>query len=98
MSYELNAIYESGTLKLDRLLPLEEHQRVKVVVEEEPTLDRATGKDPEWWDALQDIMARQEKRGFVGTTIDVDRGDDTYEQRMRDTLRNISRGPARGEC
>ena len=33
MSIEVDATYENGVLKPDRPLPLEEHQRVKVVVE-----------------------------------------------------------------
>ena len=35
MTIEIEATYENGMLKPDRPLPLEEHQRVKVVVEEE---------------------------------------------------------------
>jgi predicted DNA-binding antitoxin AbrB/MazE fold protein len=34
MSIEVEATYENGVLKLDRPLPLEEHQRVKVVVQQ----------------------------------------------------------------
>jgi predicted DNA-binding antitoxin AbrB/MazE fold protein len=33
MSIEIEATYENGILKLDRTLPLAEHQRVKVVIE-----------------------------------------------------------------
>ncbi|HEV2972544.1 MAG TPA: antitoxin AF2212-like protein [Pirellulales bacterium] len=33
MSIEVEAVYESGMLILDRLLPLGQHQRVKVVVQ-----------------------------------------------------------------
>jgi predicted DNA-binding antitoxin AbrB/MazE fold protein len=79
MSYELEAIYENGTLRLDRLLPFEEHQRVKVVVEEEPTTASPVEKDPAWWAALQDVLADQKKRGFIGTTADIDRSDESYE-------------------
>lgn len=32
MSLEVEAIYEKGVLKLDKALPLAEHQRVKVTV------------------------------------------------------------------
>lgn len=40
MSIETEAIYENGTLKLDHALPLEEHQRVKVVIETKTTMTR----------------------------------------------------------
>lgn len=35
MALEIEATYENGVLRLDQLLPLSEHQRVKVVVQEE---------------------------------------------------------------
>ena len=38
MSFTVEAIYENGVLKLDRPLPLEEKQRVKVVVSKEPSV------------------------------------------------------------
>ncbi|HEX3997670.1 MAG TPA: antitoxin family protein [Pirellulales bacterium] len=34
MLYELDAIYENGMLKLDHPLPLEEQQRVRIVVQD----------------------------------------------------------------
>ncbi len=40
MSFEIEAVYENGTLKPDHPLPLEEHQRVKIVVQEETTVAR----------------------------------------------------------
>jgi predicted DNA-binding antitoxin AbrB/MazE fold protein len=40
MSFEVEAVYENGTLKLDRPLPLAEHQRVRVVVQEETSVAR----------------------------------------------------------
>jgi len=40
MSFEVEAVYENGVLKLDQLLPLEEHQRVKVVVQEKFSVAR----------------------------------------------------------
>jgi predicted DNA-binding antitoxin AbrB/MazE fold protein len=33
MSIEVEAVYEHGVLKLDRPLPFEEHQRVKILVQ-----------------------------------------------------------------
>jgi predicted DNA-binding antitoxin AbrB/MazE fold protein len=35
MSIEVEATYENGMLKLDHPLPLQEHQRVRVVVQQE---------------------------------------------------------------
>jgi predicted DNA-binding antitoxin AbrB/MazE fold protein len=42
MSFEVEAIYEAGILKLDRPLPLDEHQRVKIVVQEQLSIARQT--------------------------------------------------------
>ena len=42
MSIETEAVYENGTLKLDHALPLEEHQRVKIVIETKTTVSRRT--------------------------------------------------------
>ncbi len=40
MSIETEAVYENGALRLDHPLPLEEHQRVKVVIETVTTVAR----------------------------------------------------------
>ncbi|MBM4075100.1 MAG: DUF104 domain-containing protein, partial [Planctomycetes bacterium] len=40
MSIEIEAVYEKGILKLDHTLPLEEHQRVQVIIETSMTLAR----------------------------------------------------------
>jgi predicted DNA-binding antitoxin AbrB/MazE fold protein len=40
MPFEIDAVYENGTLKPDHPLPLEEHQRVKIVVQEDTTVAR----------------------------------------------------------
>ncbi|SRR5260221_3257054 len=84
MPFELEAVYESGVLKLDHVLPLEEQQRVKVFVQDNPAIGRS--KQSDWWPALQDVLANQAKRGFVGTVAEIDRSDDDYEQRMREIL------------
>jgi predicted DNA-binding antitoxin AbrB/MazE fold protein len=42
VSFEIEAVYEGGVLKPERPLPLEDHQRVKVVVQEETSLARRT--------------------------------------------------------
>jgi predicted DNA-binding antitoxin AbrB/MazE fold protein len=41
MSIEIEATYEGGILRPDRPLPLEEHQRVKLVVEQDVSRSRA---------------------------------------------------------
>ena len=41
MSIEIEATYEDGMLKPDHPLPLEEHQRVKLVVEQDVSRARA---------------------------------------------------------
>ena len=35
MSFVVDAIYENGTLKLDKPLPLQENQRVKVTIQQD---------------------------------------------------------------
>jgi predicted DNA-binding antitoxin AbrB/MazE fold protein len=40
MPIEVEAVYENGSLKLDHALPLEEHQRVKIVVHADSTVAR----------------------------------------------------------
>lgn len=42
MSIEIEATYEGGMLKPDHPLPLEEHQRVKLVVEQDVSHARAS--------------------------------------------------------
>ena len=41
MSFEIEAIYENGVLKPAGPLPLEEHQRVTVVVQDKPSVARS---------------------------------------------------------
>lgn len=40
MPFEIEAVYEGGVLKPARPLPLEDHQRVRVVVQEKTSLTR----------------------------------------------------------
>ena len=96
MSFELEAIYENGTLKLDHPLPLTERQRVKVVVQEQSGAASESGQRSDWWRALQDVLAEQKKRGFVGTIAGVDRSDSGYEARMNEILSNTTSGSAGG--
>lgn len=42
MSFVVDAIYENGTLKLDKPLPLKENTRVKVTVEQGETVTELT--------------------------------------------------------
>jgi hypothetical protein len=44
MSIEVDATHDHGTLKLDHALPLKEQQRVRVIVQDQPTTaERPTG-------------------------------------------------------
>jgi len=95
MPFELEAVYEFGVLKLDHLLPLEEHQRVKVVLQEDAAIGRRS-KEGDWWQALQNVLSNQTKRGFVGTVAEIDRSDDGYEQRMREILSRTAQPGANG--
>ena len=85
MSFELEATYENGVLKLDHSLPLEEHQRVKVVVQE-ASASGGTGNAKDLMKVLEEIRADQKRRGFVGTVTEFDRGDEAHEARMREIL------------
>lgn len=40
MSIEIDAVYENGSLKLDHAIPLDEHQRVKVIIETQASISR----------------------------------------------------------
>jgi predicted DNA-binding antitoxin AbrB/MazE fold protein len=42
MSFVIDAVYENGTLKLDKPLPLKENQRVKVTVQQEEAVAELT--------------------------------------------------------
>jgi len=95
MSFELEATYENGVLKLDRTLPLQEHQRVKVVVQEETAQGQA-GDAKKLWEVLQEIRADQKRRGYVGTVTEFDRSDEAYEARMREILSHTVHGKATG--
>jgi predicted DNA-binding antitoxin AbrB/MazE fold protein len=91
MSFEVDATYENGVLKLDEALPLAEHQRVKVVVQDASVSAGAPEKQ-DWWQVLQEIWADQERRGYVGTVTEFDRGDEAYEKRMREIWSNTVHG------
>jgi predicted DNA-binding antitoxin AbrB/MazE fold protein len=95
MSFELEAIYENGTLKLDRPLPLVEHQRVKVVVQE-PANTPIPGDAKGLLDTLEEIHADQKRRGYVGSVTEYDRSDEAYEARMREILSHTLPGKADG--
>ncbi len=41
MSIEIQAIYENGVLKPEQPLPLAEHQRVTVIVQDKPSVARS---------------------------------------------------------
>jgi predicted DNA-binding antitoxin AbrB/MazE fold protein len=91
VSIEVEAVYEGGVLKPVRDLPLEEHQLVKIIVQESSGSPASTEKQT-WWQTLQEIIAEQKKRGFVGTVSEIRRGDESYEKRLREIRRNTISG------
>jgi predicted DNA-binding antitoxin AbrB/MazE fold protein len=48
MSLEVEAIYENGVLKLDKPLPLDEHERVTIEIKPHTTLSRRTAGSIKW--------------------------------------------------
>lgn len=92
MTYELDATYENGVLKLDHPLPLQARQRVKVVVRD-PTENLVPGSAARVWAVIQEIRAEQKARGYAGTVTEIDRSDDeAYEARMREIMKNTVHG------
>jgi len=55
MSFEVEAIYEGGVLKPERPLPLEEHQRVTVVINETAGIARSTYGIIGWQGDVDDL-------------------------------------------
>jgi hypothetical protein len=66
-----------------------------VVVQEDAAIG-GDSREGDWWRALQNVLANQTKRGFVGTVDEIDRGDDGYEQRMRAILSRTAQPRADG--
>ena len=48
MTITLEAIYENGVLKLERPLPLAEHERVRITVQQGPSLAEQTAGMMGW--------------------------------------------------
>ena len=73
MTITVEAIYENGVLKLEKPLPLKEHEKVTVTVEErQPSLAerivaRARALPPETLAALPDDLAAQHYHYLYGT-------------------------------
>jgi predicted DNA-binding antitoxin AbrB/MazE fold protein len=57
MSLEIEAIYENGTLKLDRALPLEENERVIVSVQRKGSRARQSAGMVKWPGNEQELDA-----------------------------------------
>ncbi|HEV2972543.1 MAG TPA: hypothetical protein VGY55_21425 [Pirellulales bacterium] len=49
-------------------------------------------KGDNWWQILQEVLADQQKRGFVGTVMEVDRSDHGYEERALEIRKNTIHG------
>jgi predicted DNA-binding antitoxin AbrB/MazE fold protein len=56
MSFEVGAVYQNGSLKLDQVVPLQEGVRVRVTIEPEPTnpVERSYGM-MQWKGPVEDI-------------------------------------------
>jgi predicted DNA-binding antitoxin AbrB/MazE fold protein len=73
MAIIVEAVYEHGVLKPEKPLPFQEHQKVKVIVEErQPSLAeriavRANGLPPETLDRLPADGASQHDHYIYGT-------------------------------
>jgi hypothetical protein len=79
-----------GTLQLDEPLTKLQPGPVEVIIRQRSSQER------DWWKALQEVFADQKSRGFVGTVTDVDRGDEGYEDRMREIYENTNRDSTNG--
>ena len=80
-----------GNLRPDGTLELEQRPTlqpgpVDVFIRQRSSQDR------DWWKALNEVLADQTNRRFVGTITDVDRSDEDYENRMREIRKNTMRG------
>lgn len=67
MSIEIEAVYENGTLKLDHAVPLEEHQRVKVVIETKTTVTQKSYGVIGWTGDVETVrkIALQPEHGIL---------------------------------
>ena len=55
MSLEIEATYENGVLKLDRLLPLEDGQRVKLTLHPPSGRDKSKAGTFRWQGSQEDL-------------------------------------------
>lgn len=55
MALEVEAVYENGHLKLERALPLSEHQRVRVTVHTEVSAVRRSAGIMGWTGSVEDL-------------------------------------------
>lgn len=55
MELELEAVYENGTLKLDRELPLANGQRVKLILQQPPGRRWERGEPFHWQGSQEDL-------------------------------------------
>ncbi len=74
-------------------------------LEQQPTLPpgpvdvyirQRSSQDRDWWKALNEVLADQASRGFVGTITKIDRSDESYEKRMEEIRRNTNRASQDG--
>ncbi len=55
MSQDVEAVYENGLLKLDRLLPLADGQKVRITVHDAPSLLGEPAPPFQWKGSLEDL-------------------------------------------
>ena len=68
MTHTVDATYENGTLKLDRPLPLKEHEKVRITVENAASAPAA----PNGEKTTQASSLAHQTAGMIGWTGDVE--------------------------
>jgi hypothetical protein len=56
MTVAVEAIYENGVLRLEKPVPLKEHAKVRVTIEEEGEARPAVDDDPTGWKAARQFI------------------------------------------
>lgn len=74
----------TGTLSHDGTVRLDQQPNVSPGPVEVMIRALNASEPSDWWSRLQQILADQERQGFVGTVSEIDRDDTQYEERMRE--------------
>jgi predicted DNA-binding antitoxin AbrB/MazE fold protein len=69
MTFKAEAIYENGVLKLALPLPLQEHQKVELVIDAVPSWAERTAGILRWTGDANDLrrIAEEDEFGIAGT-------------------------------